>query len=124
MTINSTNLQRPAKIREPKPEPRNLDSQAVLSSTDSFNPGWATYYGIQGVVPLWGALANGATGTLSHMAGNTPGQVASGIGVATNLLGTATLVGNLLLGRPAAAQIGLGLLGLSGLTAAYAAGTA
>lgn len=77
-------------------------------------------FGALGVIPVVGAISNFGAGMESGFNDNPKGATAGGIGVLSNLGGTVTLAGGLLFGSEIATNVGLGMLGVSGLTAAYA----
>lgn len=77
-------------------------------------------FGALGLVPVVGAISNFGAGAESGFNDNPLGAKAGGIGFLANIAGTASLAGGLLTGNDTAKTIGYSLLGVSGLTAAYA----
>ena len=78
------------------------------------------FFGALGFLPVIGALSNAGAGIESGFNDNQAGAAAGGIGFLSNLGGTAALAGGLISGNSTAVHVGLGMLGVSGLTAAYA----
>ena len=97
-------------------------SPQLESFSSSFNPDVKSglFFGALGFLPVVGALSNFGAGVESGFNDNHTAARAAGIGALSNLGGTAALAGGLLLGNSTAINVGLGMLGISGLTAAYA----
>jgi hypothetical protein len=77
-------------------------------------------FGALGFVPVIGALSNFGAGVEAGFNDNQTAATGAGIGFLSNLGGTAALAGGLVFGNSTAVNVGLGMLGVSGLTAAYA----
>ncbi len=75
--------------------------------------------GVLGVIPLTGAAYNFGAGVQAEFNGNDSAAPPARIGMVSNLIGTAALIGGAFSGNGIAVSAGLGLLGVSGLTAAY-----
>ena len=121
---------------QPAQPAKTFQSQAVLASTQSnqepnpqvesfsssFHPDVKSglFFGALGFLPVVGALSNFGAGVEAGFNDNQTAASAAGIGALSNLGGTAALAGGLLLGNSTAINVGLGMLGVSGLTAAYA----
>ncbi len=110
-----------------KPAPRSVPSEPQASRpTESFqfsshsNIKEGLIFGALGVVPVIGAASNFGAGIQAQFNGHDAAGTAGGVGFLANLAGTATLVGGAIFGNSIAMNIGLGMLGVSGLTAAYA----
>lgn len=123
LITNSTAKQslptRPAMLQSPAPSvaPSAPSDTFSFSSIDVKS---GILFGAFGVLPVLGAISNFGAGAESGFNGNSAASTAGGIGVLSNLAGTATLAGGLLLGNHTAVNVGLSMLGISGLTAAYA----
>lgn len=77
-------------------------------------------FGALGLLPVVGAMSNFGAGLQAQFNGHEAPTNAAGIGFVSNLAGTATLVGGAIFGNGTAINVGLGMLGLSGLTAGFA----
>ncbi len=73
-----------------------------------------------GVLPVVGAATNFGLGIEAQFNGKKAEMNTTLVGFFSNLAGSATLTGGLLFGNQIATNAGLALLGISGLTAAYA----
>lgn len=123
MNITRTNLSRPTAYQAPAKEASSSQQEQAPSESFSFSPvdvKSGLFFGALGFVPVVGAVSNFAAGMESGFNDNELGSTAGGVGVLANLGGTASLAGGLLFGNEIARNVGLGMLGVSGLTAAYA----
>lgn len=121
MQISSTNLTRPA-YNPAKPQAKEAPASAPSDSVtfSSLDVKSGLLFGALGFVPVIGAASNFMAGMESGFNDNQVGATAGGVGTLANLAGTASLAGGLLFGSQTATYAGMGLLGVSGLTAAYA----
>ena len=112
--VVTTRGQKPAEQEQPAAQPRE---RFEMSSIDVKS---GVLFGALGVVPVVGAFSNFGAGMESGFNDNQLGSKAGGVGFLANLAGTATLVGGFMTGNETAKTVGFSLLGISGLTAAYA----
>lgn len=110
----TTRSQKPAEQEQPAVETRERFEMSRIDVKSG------VFFGALGVVPVVGALSNFGAGMESGVNDNRLGSTAGGVGFLANLAGTATLVGGFMTGNETAKTVGYSLLGLSGLTAAYA----
>ncbi len=100
--------------------PTKFESQQAPS--DSFSRlKVSAAFGCAGAVPILGAGLNLLSGIEGQFNENSFERDVAMVGALSNLVGSAALAGGLSLGIPTATYAGLGMLGVSGLTVAYAA---
>lgn len=96
---------------------------AAVTLSGSNELGKAAWYGGTSLLPGVGAYHN-FIGLIGSGFNDGPANVRiSGVGLAANIAGTAVTATGLLTGRHNLTKIGAGLLGVSGLTAAWVYGT-
>ncbi len=109
---------RPAAASAPVVEQQSSDSVTLSYSNNSFKGGAA--FGAMGLIPLVGVASNFGIGAQAGFNDHKAASNFAGAGVVANLAGTVTLAGGLLFGSGTATNLGLGLLGVSGLAGAVA----
>ncbi len=109
---------RPAASAAVATEAPSADSFTFSSSNNSFKGGAA--FGVLGLIPLVGVASNFGIGAQAGFNDHSGASKAAGLGVVSNLGGTVALAGGLLFGSGTATNIGLGLLGVSGIAGAVA----
>lgn len=122
MQIATSNFRKPTASLTPSAKTQE-EAKSTPQDSFTFSPvdvKSGLVFGALGVLPVIGAVSNFGAGMESGFNDNPKGATAGGIGVLSNLGGTVTLAGGLLFGSKIATNVGLGMLGVSGLTAAYA----
>lgn len=113
MKIQSTQTNLPSRALAPRAR-----STETSTRNDEFME--SVVIGLSGTVPLLGAGTNAMIDGATGLDGNRTYSKVSWTGFASNLAGTASLVGGIAYGSNTAIYSGLALLGISGVTAGYA----
>jgi hypothetical protein len=127
MQISSTRIQPQSPYLATPSVGRELaaaQDSFTLSSSDSLGNrvGRGAVAGVLGAIPVVGAFSSFGVGMGAGWDANSAAGTYAGLSAAGgNVLGTLTLAGGALFGSETAKQIGIGLLGASGLTAGITA---
>lgn len=123
MQITTSNPYAQGAFRRPSANLASLSEQPSDSVTFSYSNnsyGGAAFFGGAGLVPVVGFMSNFGIGAQAGFNDHSTASKAAGFGALANLGGTAALAGGLIFGSNTVTNVGLGLLGVSGLAGAYA----
>lgn len=123
MQINASPVAVPVAARRPAAQSAPAAEQKVsdsftFSSNNSLKG--AAAFGALGLIPVVGMASNFGVGAQAGFNDHSTASSVAGAGFLANLGGTAVLAGGLLFGNSTATNVGLGLLGVSGLAGAVA----